>query len=399
MMYLLADMQSLMVGGLIQRSQRWWWDMNFRGFGSSTFADHADWLFFWIYAITAFFFVLLMVLMFYFTFRYRRRAGVAPVRSRSHNTMLELTWSVVPTIILVWMFFEGFRGYAYMMVAPAQAPEVLVTGQMWNWSVTYPNGAASPEVTRSRKINDERGRHDGDEGVTEIPIFVMPEKMPIKLRMHSLDVIHAFWIPDFRAKFDVYPNRYTSMWFESTGIDLERARRNQWYLDDGTPYQDHWVFCAEYCGSMHSEMAAIIRVVPKEKYFEIIEQWSTPTGTPAEMGAFYYRRYGCNSCHSIDGSRSTGPSFQNLYGYQREFTAADPLTADANYIRESILEPGKKVVQGYQNVMPSFQGRIEEEEEINYLIAFIQSLSDRGPRQEMPAENGEGAEGEAEPGN
>lgn len=385
MMYLLADMQSLVVGGILQRAQRTWWDWNFRGFGDSTFADHTDWLFFWIFAISAFFFVLLMVLMFYFTFKYRRRPGAVPLRSRSHNTMLELTWSVVPTIILVWMFFEGFRGYANYMVAPAHAPEVLITGQSWSWSATYPNGAGSGAWnTRSRKINTQ----DDNEGVQETPIFVMPEGMPIKLRMHSLDVIHAFWIPDFRIKFDVYPNRYTNMWFESLPIDLERSERNNWYLEDGTPYQDHWVFCAEYCGSMHSEMMAIIRIVPRDKYFEIIEQWATPTGTPAEMGEFYYRRYGCNSCHSVDGSRNTGPTFLNLYGYPQQFVAHPPEIADANYIRESILQPGVKIVEGYQNVMPTFQGRIAEEE-ISYLIAFIQSLSDRGPRQQPPTENGD----------
>jgi cytochrome c oxidase subunit II len=406
MMYLQAVMQPVLEENMLQRVQRWWWEWNFRGFGNSTFAEHTDWLFFWIYAITAFFFILLMVLMFYFTFRYRRRPGAVPLRSRSHNTALELTWSVVPTIILVWMFFEGFRGYANMAIAPAAAPEVLITGQMWSWSATYPNGGASPWTTRSRKMRDERGRHPDDEGVTEIPIFVMPERTPIKLRMHSMDVIHAFWIPDFRAKFDVYPNRYTNMWFESTGIDTALAERLGWILQgdeegpdgemrtvplrnaDGSPayYQDHWVFCAEYCGAMHSEMAAIIRVVSREHYLRIIETWARPTGTPVEVGSALYRMKGCNACHTLDRTRGVGPSFVDVYGYERRFTDGTSLIADENYIRESILDPGALIVETYPNQMQSYQGRVTDEE-LEALIAFIRSLSDRAPPEELPSED------------
>jgi cytochrome c oxidase subunit II len=403
-----AHIQATLAEGIFARAERWWSELNFREAGSSTFAAHSDWLFFWIFAISAFFFVLLMVLMFYFTFKYRRRPGGVPMRSQSHNTALELTWSIVPTIILVWMFFEGFRGYANMAMAPGNASEILITGQMWNWSATYPNGAASAEATRSRKMASERGVPG--EGINDTPIFVVPEQSPIKLRMHSIDVIHSFWIPDFRTKFDVYPNRYTNMWFETTAIDPVKAERNGWRLmqtvrgedniarqvpvsdASGNPvyYQDHWVFCAEYCGQMHSEMAAIIRVVPRDQYLRIIEEWATPTGTVWQIGQQLARIKGCFGCHSIDGTRLQGPTWLNLFGSTREFTDGTTAVADENYLRESILEPGRRVVATYPNAMQSYQGRLTEEE-LNAIITYL-----RSPNQE-PANLPEPAGGAGEP--
>lgn len=405
MMHELAHSQAVLGEGLMQSLKTWWWEWNFRGVGDSTFAAHSDWLFFWIWAISGFFFLLLMVLMFYFTFKYRRRPGAVPLRSRSHNTALELTWSIVPTIILVWMFFEGFRGYMDKSIPPANAAEVVITASMWNWSITYPNGAVSGESTRTRKMGQERGFYDHKEsvGVQDTPVFVMPEGVPMRLRMHSSDVIHAFWIPDFRVKFDVYPNRYTTMWFQSLPIDKERAARMGWILqrseegpegatrmvnvtdESGNPvyYQDHWVFCAEYCGQMHSEMYAIIRIVPRDQYVRIIEEWATPTGSPWEIGRFWARALGCFGCHSVDGSPQIGPTWKGLYGSTKQFTDGTSAVADENYIRQSILEPGAKIVQGYQNVMPSYQGRITTDEMMNALIVYIRSPEAEPPLEEQ----------------
>src|SRR4051812_18493776 len=198
--------------------------LNFREPGSSTFAGQSDLLFFWIYAISAFFFVLLMALMVWFAFIYRRKPGRVPERSRSHNTFLELSWSVIPTIILVWMFFEGFWGYTSAVVAPVESEDLIVTGQKWQWSVAYPNGAASPEVTRTRRMGEWDKPAEGSGAAAtmaavDTPIFVVPENHPVSLRLTSIDVIHSFWIPDFRVKFDVFPNRYTSLWFEPKAIN------------------------------------------------------------------------------------------------------------------------------------------------------------------------------------
>lgn len=366
-------------GGLMER----WTRFTFRAPGASTISGHSDWLFFWIFVISAIFFVVLMVLMIYFTFRFRRRPGARPVRSASHNTLLELSWSVIPTILLVWMFFEGFWGYADVLVAPAEAPEMVLQAQKWSWSMTYPNGATSPETTRTRAMEGEAERA---QGATDTPIFVMPEKQPVRIRMASIDVIHSFWIPDFRAKFDVFPNRYTSMWFEPTGIKGNAKLPNEggWKKWAGTPYEDHWVFCAEYCGSNHSEMSAIIRVVPQDVYLDIIKDWAEPKGSPIEIGAILYKSKGCNACHLLTEGRLVGPGWKNMFGHRVEFTdgssysdeqMSDP-TFFANYVRKSIADPGAQIVKSFPNQMTVQK---LNEKEVSSLIAYIESLSDKAP--------------------
>lgn len=364
-----------------------WIKYNFGSLSNSSIGQHSDWLFFWIFAISTFFFVLLMALMAYFTLVYRRRPGAAPQRSAAHNTMLELSWSVIPTILLVWFFFEGFWGFAGAAVAPSNGPELMVTGKKWAWTVLYPNGAVSPETTAARAIADGSTVtiKDGDpKAALESPIFVVPAKTPVRLKMISEDVLHAFWIPDLRVKFDVVPNRYTTMWFDTLSIEGNNR------LPDGTPYQDHWVFCAEYCGTNHSEMYAVIRVVPPDAYTRIIEAWNKPTGTPAERGEKLYKIKGCNACHSVDGSKNVGPTWKDLYGHEVKFTDGTTLAeADMtgvnfdNYIRESVFAPAKRIVAGFPNQMQSYQGKITEEE-LSYLIAYMKSpkLSDKAPKDE-----------------
>jgi cytochrome c oxidase subunit II len=382
-----------------------WFRLNFRGRGHSTIAHESDWLFFWIYLISTFFFILLMGLMFYFMFKYRRRPGVAPERSRSHNTFLELSWSVIPTILLVWMFFEGFWGYANAVVPPANAPELVVQGSQWKWTVTYPNGAVSTEESHEM-------------GALPAPIFVVAENQPYTMRMYSIDVIHSFWIPDFRVKFDVFPNRYTTLWFQpqrpddfdpSTLKTLMRdvrddkgnpvrdaagnVLREPWRGKDGSPYSysDHWVFCAEYCGSNHSEMLAVCRVVSAEAYDAILADWAEPRGDPPVVGEKLYKIKGCNSCHSVDGSRNVGPSWKDLYGKTETFSDGSTALVEPNYLRESILEPGKKIVATYPNQMQSYQNRINEQQ-LEAIFAYMRTIS-------IHAKNapGEAAAGETPP--
>ncbi|MFN0132637.1 MAG: cytochrome c oxidase subunit II transmembrane domain-containing protein [Phycisphaerales bacterium] len=367
-----------------------WTRLNFGSTSNSSIGQHSDWLFFWIYAISAFFFVLLMVLMVYFTVVYRRRPGVAPKRSAAHNTMLELSWSVIPTILLVWMFFEGFWGFAGATVAPSHGPELMLTGKKWAWTMQYPNGAVSSDTTSARVI---RGGATvtppaGDpKAALDSPIFVVPAKTPIRIKMISEDVLHAFWIPDLRVKFDVVPNRYTMLWFDTLAITGDSK------LPDGTPYQDHWVFCAEYCGTNHSEMYAVIRVVPPDAYERIIEAWNRPTGTPAERGEKLYKIKGCNACHSIDGSKNVGPTWKNLYGHAVRFTDGTAMSDEErtgltfdNYIRDSVKLPAKKIVATFTNQMQSYEGKITEEE-LSYILAFMKSpkLTDRAPAESAPA--------------
>lgn len=330
---------------------------------ASTFADDHDLLFLFIFWISVFFFVLLMGLSLIFVVKYRRVPGVPQQRSMSHNTPLELTWSIGPLAILAVIFFWGFDRFMDLQVAPANAEEIEVTGFQWGWEMRYDNGASTREFTNVVSNVDS-------------PIFAVPVGKPIKLLMHSRDVIHSFWVPNFRVKFDVFPNRYTTMWFEAT--------------EPG----DHYVFCAEYCGAQHSEMAAIIRAMPPAEYAEWKSEMAVDNRPPREIGASLYITKACNSCHSVDGSAKTGPTWQGLYGKEETVLVnGEPqrIIADENYLRESILEPQVKIVQGYPDQMNSYQGQLTDKE-LNALIVYIKSLSEQG-RQELESQEGEeGAE-------
>lgn len=360
-------------GGLFD-VHRWF----FRPTGRSMHADEIDSLFIGIWWLSVVCFVVLMFLMVYWAFKYRRRPGQIAPASPSHNTPLEIAWTVIPLGILAIIFFKGFHGYMAHVVVPAGALELDLTAQKWDWTITYPGGENSPEKVR---VGDK-----------DVPVFTVPANTPVKIRMKSIDVIHSFWVPDFRGKFDVMPNRYTVYWFQADdpkgGQVLPPGSPAA-----GAPYEDHWVFCAEYCGDSHSEMSAIIRVVPPAAYEKIIGTWGTAGMTPVQLGKRTWT-VKCSSCHTIDGKAGTGPTWKDVYGHEVAFTDGTKYTAEqmgdgvffANYVRESILEPSKRIVSGFGNQMVSFQGQIKEEE-IDGVIAFLKSISEKGIAE------GAGAEG------
>jgi cytochrome c oxidase subunit 2 len=185
----------------------------------------------------------------------------------------------------------------------------------------------------------------------------VPGGRPVKLVMISQDVIHDFYLPDFRTKADVVPSRYTQLWFQADQPG------------------EHVVFCAEYCGRDHSNMLAKVVVDTEEQYQQWLEQKAEELmNMPLpELGKLLYVNKGCNTCHSIDGSRIQGPSFKGIWGESHQFTNASPVVVDENYIRESILQPAAKVRTGYEAIMPSFQGLLRERE-IQALSEYIKSL-------------------------
>ena len=185
----------------------------------------------------------------------------------------------------------------------------------------------------------------------------VPAGRPIKLVMISQDVIHDLYIPDFRIKQDVVPNRYSQLWFEAE--------------EPG----EHVVFCAEYCGLDHSNMLAKLVVDTEEQYQQWLEQKAEEVmNMPLpELGKLLYVSKGCNSCHSVDGSRIQGPSFLGIWGQTHQFTNGSSAVVDEDYVRESILQPSAKIVVGYDAVMPSFQGLLRERE-IQALAEYIKSL-------------------------
>ncbi len=333
----------------------------FREHGSATYSRDSDLIFlglFWFSFVT---FVVMMGLMLYFTVKNRGwKKGMRVKRSASHNNTMELAWTIIPTLMTVVMFVVGFRAYARQIISPDQAINLDVSANKWTWEITYPNGSGATETTKTNEFT-----------AIPAPIFIIPEDTPIKLTMSSADVIHSFWVPDFRMKQDVFPNRFTTYWFQ-TGKLSETDRDNP---DLPYPNKEHWVFCAEYCGDNHSEMAAILRVVPRKQYAAWIREPFSGDKSLVEIGQILYTSKGCVQCHTIDGSSNTGPTWQNLFGSETRYNSAAAWKIDENAIREAVYEPAAKIRQGYPNQMATYQGRINDKE-LRALIAYMKSISD-----------------------
>ncbi|MBC8328187.1 MAG: cytochrome c oxidase subunit II [Planctomycetes bacterium] len=319
-------------------------------------AEH-DSVFFLIFWISAFFFALINVAAVYFAIRYRRRAKGEPVeKSPSHNTKIELVWTIIPTLIVCYLFWIGMTGYVDRRTAPAGAYTVYVTGQKWSWSFAYPEGFVSNELHA-------------------------PVGRAVKLVIGSTDVLHSVYIPAFRVKMDAVPGRYTEAWFESNR--------------PGT----YNLFCAEYCGQQHSMMGASVVIHADRAGFDewVKEQTDLGDLTPVELGALLYTRKGCNTCHTLDGARLVGPSFKDLYGSPREFEGGGTAIADEAYLREAIMEPTARVTKDYSPTMPDFKNgpiKIEASELVGF-IEFIKSLSADGAAEQAQAP-GEAPEQEQE---
>ncbi len=277
----------------------------------------------------------------YYMFRYRRRTSEDRTEPVPANHMLEISWIVVPTILVLIVFTWGFKSFVKLNVAPPDAYEIQVIGQKWFWEFEYPNGV--------RTANE----------------FAVPVDRPVKLIMHSRDVLHSFFIPEFRVKHDVLPNRYTTVWFQAT----EETRRPVDENDRGGFIQ---VFCTEYCGTNHSKMGAELRVLSPEDFETWLASRDVGDMTPVEYGALLYRQKTCVACHSIDGSAAVGPTFAGLYDQPNHALAdGSTVTADENYLRESILRPQARITAGFQPVMPMFQFT---DDEVSALIEYIKSL-------------------------
>lgn len=318
--------------------------------GASDAAAGSEWLFMFIMWVNIISFVGLMLIMFYFVWKYRRGNQAANYQvSSSHNTPLELAWSIIPFIVMVPIFWWGMTGYVDKLAAPADAQEVYVTGKKWNWSFKYPGGEQAQDLVKITR--------------TEIdsPVFVVEKGRPVKLTMTSDDVLHAFYIPDFRVKMDVIPNRFTSLTFTPKEVG------------------EHVVYCAEYCGEFHSEMHALLKVVDRPTYQATIADWAKVVKgdrTPADIGKLLYTLKGCATCHSVDGKAGTGPSWKNIYGNTHEFTDGSSTLVNDDYLREAILYSQKKIVKGYGANMPVYAGQLSNDE-LFYLILYIKSLSDK----------------------
>ncbi|WP_417379632.1 cytochrome c oxidase subunit II [Gimesia sp.] len=306
----------------------------------STVAESVDSVYFFILWVCTFFFVLIVGLMLLFMVKYRHRPGVEAEKTVTHNLTLELSWSVIPTLLTVVMFWIGFTSYLDMRTPPAASYEIDVVAKKWVWAFKYPNGWIESELHIPM-----------DENVT--------------LTMASDDVIHSLWIPAFRTKMDVVPGRYTQEWFKAIAPP-EGSEPTKYPLE-------YPLMCSEYCGQKHSEM--VTKVVVHETRGDF-DKWLQNASdihknkTPVEAGEYFYKTRGCIQCHSLDGVPKNGPSFKGLFGSERKFTDGTSRIADANYIRQSILEPQSQVVTGFRPIMPTFKGQLTDQD-ITAIIAFI----------------------------
>lgn len=299
----------------------------------STTAHEIDALFNFILYASALLTVLVTVVGIYFVWKYRRRSHAdRPVRVQE-SKWLELSWIVLPTLLVLVIFFWGFRAYVGTSIPPTNAIEIDVRAYKWAWDFKYANG------------------------VETFGEVYVPVGQPVQLRMTSSDVLHSFYVPEFRVKHDVVPNRYSYVWFEATEVGV---------------YQ---VVCTEYCGTAHSNMGAKIHVVSQADYYRILRD-GPPSGgpvAPADLGLRLFTQRNCNTCHSIDGSTGIGPTWQNLWMAQRPLTNGQTVVADEAYLDESVLLPQAKIVAGYANGnMPAYD---LNEEQLAGLAAYIRVLS------------------------
>ncbi len=300
--------------------------------GSAT-APEVDSIFYFIFWVSLFFFVLIVGLMLLFVLRYRsRRDREEAEPAPTHSTLLEVTWTAIPILLVIVMFVWGFKVYLDVNSPPANAYEIQVTGQKWKWLFTYPNGTVDEDLH-------------------------VPVDTPICLVMTSEDVIHGFYVPAFRLKKDVVPGRYGKIWFRATKVGKFQ------------------IFCTQYCGEGHSQMWSKVVVHEPGGFATWLANASDflKKLPPAQAGERLYLTRGCAQCHSTDGTIKTGPSFKGLFGSQVHLVGGQTMIADENYIRNCVLDPTARVPLGFQPVMPTFKGRLKDDE-ITAIISYLKTL-------------------------
>ena len=302
-------------------------------------AAQVDAVFLMILVIGVFFFLLTQGLLIYFAVKYRRRR---PDRDNetpgiTGNHVLEFFWILIPSIVVVTIFYYGWRVYADLHVPRAGATEVYVNARQWLYEIKYPDGRTA--------INEIR----------------VPSGKPVKFILSASDVIHGFYLPDFREKMDAIPGRTTTLW-----IQPDRPGRYQ-------------IFCTVYCGTGHSNMLAQLIVMPPAEYAEWVAHGEEKGGEGKEheplaiRGERVAKNAGCLNCHAIGGAVKVGPDWKGLFGSNVPLEGGKTVIADEEYLRESIVDPGAKVVKGFPNVMPTYKTTLSKED-IDAVVAYLKTL-------------------------
>ncbi len=300
-----------------------------------------DFSFWFIIAISVVMLIGVTGAMVWFAFRYHHKRNPNPTHVPD-NHLLEIVWTVIPTFIVLAMFWYGYKGFLELRRVPADAMVINVTGAMWKWTFEYDNG---------RKTTN----------------LIVPKDKSVKLLLKSVDVLHSFYIPAFRVKEDVLPGKETYLWFKPQGIGVAD------------------VFCAEFCGVQHAYMITKVEVLSPEDFQKWYDQ---PVGGDADTnravlaqfspvideGAKLMQTKACLSCHKLDESRLVGPGLAKLYGSKQIVVVNNQekeVTVDDAYLRRSLLEPHVELVKGYSNLMAPVP---LTEAEVTALIEYMKTL-------------------------
>lgn len=296
---------------------------------ASTTARAVDHLFCFLVITTGSVALLVAFLLIFFAVRYRRRPGrQGPPAPTQASRALEWFWTLTPLTVFIVMFVWGAVVYLNAARAPDDSTTLYMVGKQWMWKVQHPEG--------QREINE----------------LHVPAGQSFRVLLASEDVIHSFFVPEFRLHRDVVPGRYHSVWFKPT-------RPGTYHL-----------FCSQYCGTNHAGMVGTVHVMEPSQYQRWLQEHAE--GSMALEGRKVFLKYRCLGCHTGDGT-GRAPTLEDLYGRTVTLRDGRRVPADDDYIRESILNPGAKIVAGYENIMPTFQGQVSEEE-IMRLIAYFQTL-------------------------
>lgn len=303
---------------------------------ASTLAPRVDNLYFFIVAVTAFFGIVTSVVVLWFAMKYRTDDPHAVGARITGSIPLELVWSVIPFVISIVIFVWAADVFMDIYRPPNQSLEIYATGKRWMWKFQHLDGKA------------------------EINELHVPVGRPVKVTFTSEDVLHSLYFPSFRTKADAIPGRYSSVWFNATKVG-----------------ESH-IFCAEYCGTNHSGMIGTVYVMEPAAY----QAWlsgSGGEGSLAQRGERLFNDLACVTCHLDDG-KGRGPSLVNKFGSEEQLTNGQAVTVDDSYLRESILTPQQKIVAGYQPLMPTFQGMVNEES-VMALIEYVKSKKATAPQE------------------
>lgn len=298
--------------------------------------EAVDAVFYYIFGIAAFMLVGITATMIWFVVKYNRKRHPRSEPSPRYNILLESAWTLIPTLIVLSMFWYGWEGYTTLRNVPADALTVKVVGRQWSWSFEYPNGRTSDRL-------------------------VVPAGRAIKLDITSEDVLHSFYVPAFRVKKDAVPGMTTHEWFRAPEPGSYDA------------------FCAEYCGVGHSKMITTVDALSAHEF----EEWyqSETREKEATEGERLLGKYGCTGCHSLDGTKMVGPTLQGVFGRQVTVVTEGQertLTVDEEYLKRSILHPHADVVKGFAPVMPSFEGKIPDHDMEEIIEFFRKEAGGKG---------------------